>query len=136
MPGAILESCVAAGADLTIANMHGDTALHLGARLGDLSVMQSLLEHGAPLDARTPELRTALMTAMLGFHLGDRVNMQRTTEMLIAAKADLNTVDHDGQTALLMAVCEATDSDSNVTYLVPASVCIALIETGRPLSLS
>ena len=126
-----LKRALLTGADLTIANMHGDTALHLGARLGDLSVMQSLLEHGAPLDARTPELRTALMTAMLGFHLGDRVNMQRTTEMLIAANADLNAVGHTGQTALFIAVCQAAFSPSNVTYFVPASVCIALIEAGQ-----
>ena len=126
-----LKRVLLTGADLTIANMHGDTALHLGARLGNPAIVQSLLEHGAPLNARTPELRTPLMAAMLGFHLGDRVNMQRTTEMLIAANADLNAVGHTGQTALFIAVCQAAFSPSNVTYFVPASVCIALIEAGQ-----
>ena len=122
------------GADLTIANMHGDTALHLGAQLGDLAVMQRLQEHGAPLDARNHELHTPLMSALSTFNLGDShgdsVNMQRTTEMLIAANADLNAVDHNGQTALLTALCRALNPDSNVTYLVPTSACIALIEAG------
>ena len=113
--------------------MHGDTALHYAAGLGDLAVMQSLLEHGAPLDARTHELQlhTPLMTALSTFHLGDTENMQRTTEMLIAANADLNAVDHNGQSALFIAVCQTAPSPSNLSYLVPASVCIALIEAGQ-----
>ena len=85
------------GADLTIANTDGNTALHLGARTGDLAIMQSLLEHGAPLDACSPEhSHTPLMTTVFGFHLRDRVNMQRITEVLIAANANLNAVDHVG----------------------------------------
>ena len=126
-----LKRVLLTGADLTIANSLGDyTALHMAAQLGDLAVMQSLLEHGAPLNARTPELRTPLMTATIGFPLRDTENMQRTTEMLIAANADLNAVDHNGQTALMMALCRALNSDSNLTYLVPTSACIALIEAG------
>ena len=51
--------------------------------------------------------------------------MQQTTEMLIAANADLNTVDVDGENALLMALGQATTSDNNnVTYHVPVCVCI------------
>ena len=75
--------------------------------------------------------RTPLMTAMLSFHLGNRVNVQRTTEVLIAANADLNAVDHNGQSALFMAVYQAAPSASNFTYLVPASVCISLIDAGQ-----
>lgn len=36
---------VLASADLTIANKSGDTALHLAARIGDSTIMQSVLEH-------------------------------------------------------------------------------------------
>lgn len=36
---------VLASADLTIANKSGDKALHLAARIGDATKMQSVLEH-------------------------------------------------------------------------------------------
>ena len=71
------------------------------------------------------------MVLLLSFRLQNRADMQEATEMLIAANADLNTVDQDGESALLMALGQAVTSDTNtVTYRVPACVCIRLIEAG------
>ena len=116
-----LKRVLLTGADLTIANTAGNTALHLGARTGDLAIIQSLLEHGAPLDACSPEHSHTLMAAVFGFHLRDRVNMQRITEVLIAANANLNAVDHVGQNALLVALCQVVRS---------ASVCLHCTDRG------
>ena len=52
------------------------------------------------------------MSAVFGFHLRDRVNMQRITEVLIVANVDLNAVDHVGQNALLVALCQVLRSAS------------------------
>ena len=120
-----------AGADLTIVQSNGETALHSAARRGDPAIIQRFLHHSTLLDARNTKLLTPLMVLLLSFRLQNRADMQEATEMLIAANADLNTVDQDGESALLMAVGLAITSDNNtVTYRVPACVCIRLIEAG------
>ena len=108
-----LKRVLLTGADLTIANTDGNTALHLGARTGELAIIQSLLSTERLWDACSPEhSHTPLMAAVFGFHLRDRVNMQRITEVLIAANADLNAVDHVGQNALLVALWQVVRSAS------------------------
>ena len=116
-----------AGADLAIASPNGNTALHHAAVRGDPAIIQSMFDHGALLDARNTKLLTPLMVLLISFRLENRVNMQETTEMLIAANADLNTIDEDGKSALLRAVGD----NNTVTYHVPACVCIRLIEAGE-----
>ena len=60
---------VLASADLTIANKSGDTALHLAARIGDATKMQSVLEHmtiqpDADLNAVNKAGQTALLVIL------------------------------------------------------------------------
>ena len=81
------------GADLTIADIDGETALHMAARIGDTTIIQSLLNR-----------------------------------MAIQPNADLNAVNKNDQTALLVILDEMV---SNKEYRLPASVCIALIEAGH-----
>ena len=120
------------GADLTIENSKGETALHFAAQRGDPTLVQSILEHGAFVDVRsTSSGRTPLMTALAGFHLQDRADMQRTVEVLIAANADLNAVCHGGNTAITAAMEKIEKSNNIETFIVPASVCITLIEAGQ-----
>ena len=67
------------GADLTIANSLGDyTALHMAAQLGGQAVMQSMLEHGAPVDQQSADGRTALHLAVIA---------QQKSTMLLLLKA-------------------------------------------------
>ena len=66
------------GTDLMIANSHGETALHFAAELGDAAVIQSMLEHGAPVDQQSANRTTAL-------HLA--VRKQRKSTMLVLLKA-------------------------------------------------
>ena len=128
-----------AGADLTVVNCNSYYPLHLAARRGDPTIVQSMLEHRAAVDVVTPQLLTPLMTAVLNFHREDRADIQLVIKVLIAEKADLNAVDENGTTALTMAINHLVDedgttalnSDNNVKYGAPASVCIALIEAGQ-----
>ena len=94
-----------------------------------------MLEHGACVDARTPRLCTPLMAAVMKAHRNENSqNSQLTIEKLIAANSDLNAVDEDGSTALMLAVAELWDLDniSNCEIRrVNASVSISLIEAGQ-----
>ena len=71
-----------AGADLTIANSNGDTALHFAASRGDPAIVQSMLEHGAPVDQQTAEGSTALYIA---------VEARQKSSMLLLLKAGTYT---------------------------------------------
>ena len=73
-----MKHVLLAGADLTIANSDGITALHFATRLEDAAIVQSMLEHGAPVDQQTANGGTAL-------HLA--VRKQRKSTMLLLLKA-------------------------------------------------
>ena len=129
-----LETNAGIGADLTIASPKGETALHSAARRGNLRIVQTLLEYNASVDAQDCEQLTPLMVAMLNFRLQDTADMQLNIEALIAANADLNAVDQDDRSALMIAVSHLNSRILGTlldTFRVPASVCIALIEAGQ-----
>ena len=138
-----LSRVLLSGADLTIVDPVGDTALHYAARRGDPEILQSMLEHGACVDARsTPRLCTPLMSAVMKAHRNENgLNSQLTIEKLIAANSDLNAVDENGITVLMMAVgvlAELWDSDvvpNCETRRVITSVSISLIEAGQTFCL-
>ena len=130
-----LSRVLHSGADLTFVNSSGDTALHYAARRGDPEIIQSMLEHGACVDARsTPRLCTPLMAAVIQAHRNENSqNSQLTIEKLIAANSDLNAVDGGGNTALMLAVLELLDLENILNCemrQVNASVSITLIEAG------
>ena len=56
--------CCLAGADVTIVNSNGDTAMHFAAFRGDTEIVQSMLEHGAFVDAQAAKGSTALHLAV------------------------------------------------------------------------
>ena len=93
--------------------------------------MKCMLEHGASVNTRT---RTPLMVAILNFGRENRADadMQLIIQALIAADANPNAVDEDGDTALTMALLShGRTADQIRKDNVPASVCILLIEAGE-----
>ena len=130
-----LKHVLLSGADLAFVNSDGDTALHSAACRGDPEIIQSMLEHGACVDARTPRLCTPLMAAVMKAHRNENgLNSQLTIEKLIAANSDLNAVDGEGNTALMLAVLESWDVGNILNCemrRVNVSVSISLIEAGQ-----
>ena len=66
---------------------------------------------------------TPLMVAVLN----SRDAQQSIVEALVTANADLNAVNKDGSTALMLALLNCDDNEMHV----PAAVQIALIEAGK-----
>ena len=97
-------------------------------------MVKCLLEHGASVDVVTPQLRTPLIAAIANFSTEDPpdpADIQLVIEALVAAKADLNVIDQDGNTALTTALLNYDKAADQIRKdNVPASVCILLIEAG------
>jgi ankyrin repeat protein len=74
----------------------GSTALYASAARDSLEVAQYLIEHGADLNARTPEGDTPLHQAAYSDSL-------RLATLLISKGADINAIDLRGRTPLHMA---------------------------------
>ena len=79
------------------------------------------------MNARNWKQHTPLMVSLFAFRDAERDTMQRTIELLISADAELDAVDSNCDTALILAVASTAESGE---YLVPPSVCIILLEAG------
>ncbi|XP_017540718.1 ankyrin repeat domain-containing protein 50 [Pygocentrus nattereri] len=95
------------GADPSLSDLHGQTALTLAARQGYVSVLQILLEWAQDQGCDTPAVRallehvdsegwTALRSAAWGGH-------KEAVKMLLEAGAEVDGCDPDGRTALRAA---------------------------------
>ena len=89
-----------AGADLTIADVEGDTCLH-GAILGGCSsnAIRAMIIHGADVNAMNKCNQTALILASLMGHLD-------AIDVCLNARADPNSASTNGNTCLHYAVLE------------------------------
>ena len=86
------------GADFNVFLTNGDSdatlrPLHLATRLGNLSMAQVLLSHGANPNGRGGHGWTPLFSAAMKVHT-------QIAEILIAKDATVNTVDENGITPL------------------------------------
>jgi ankyrin repeat protein len=94
--GAAVATLLARGA---VVAQPGWTALHYAAAAGDDAIIKQLLQHGAPIDARSPRASgtfTALMMAAREGH-------GRTVDLLLAAGADAALRNGEGLTAVDIA---------------------------------
>ena len=117
-----------AGTDVTITDSNGITALPRAALRGDPIIVQSLLQHGALVNARNSDQSTPLMISVFAFHYADLAAVQRTVELLVNADAELDAVNCTCDTALSLAV--AGKGLTGVGQQIPAAVGIILIEAG------
>lgn len=94
--------CVAAllqsGADVNLGNSSGATPLMIGALVGDMGLIDLLLEHGANSKAVGPNGKTALHFAI------DKPNNLPVCKRLVEVGADIDAADDDGCTPLFVAV--------------------------------
>ncbi|XP_077159998.1 LOW QUALITY PROTEIN: ankyrin repeat and SOCS box protein 10 [Paroedura picta] len=81
-----------------------DTPLHMAARLGLVQHVRLLLSYGASLEARNAEGQTPLNATCAQPHSAQaREDYFRVCQQLVAAGAQVNTMDHDHQRPLHQA---------------------------------
>ena len=99
-----LAKLFAADAALVVArDVDGSSLLHWSALFGDVALVQACLDAGALVNATTSKsVQTPLMWAAINGHT-------RAADMLISAGADLDAVDSQNASALLLA----TQNSSN-----------------------
>lgn len=85
----------------------GWTPLHLASFFGHRDVVDLLLEHGAPIDARSKSERFARDNTPL--HAAAANNQNRVAELLIERGADVNARDGSGFTPLGLAANSRND---------------------------
>ena len=108
----------------------GDTALHQAAGFGTLKILQFLLNNGADIAARDSNGNTPLHFAcdyMAEIHL---------TGMLLDHGADVNAVNLEGQTALLLAVWRGKISLTQLLLTRGADVTLKDRYQNAPLTLA
>ena len=89
------------GADITTQNYAGDTPLHLAALNADPDLTARLLEADANPNLRNEQDRTPLHSLATGLTPNDVSRPPiETMELLVHSRADINSQDRDGNTAL------------------------------------
>lgn len=87
-----LQSLLAGGADANVAH-RGTLPLPFAARRGEFDIVDSLIAHGADIDARNEKGLTALMDAAVSSHA-------EMLQGLLARGAKTDKTDYSGKTAL------------------------------------
>jgi ankyrin repeat protein len=84
------------GADVTVENNDGETALHLASQMGQVDAARMLIECGADVTAQYNDGQTSL-------HLASQRGQVDAARMLIERGADVTAQKNDGQTPLHLA---------------------------------
>lgn len=141
--------CVAAKAYGHLARTHSNwLCLHYAARRGDSRAVLASLDNGVSVNQATGDGRTALMLAAAGGHLSvlhmllnhharlneadrhhgwtalhwaAREQHPAVVRALVAAGAHVNTVDHQGRTALLLAAEQVHSKDTQIAHTLIAA---------------
>ncbi|XP_048250880.1 serine/threonine-protein phosphatase 6 regulatory ankyrin repeat subunit C-like [Haliotis rufescens] len=110
------EQLIAAGADVNVQDEEGNTPLMMAAMAG--RNISPLLTARADVTSKNGLGKTALHLVCEHRYplFGDSVTHKRVTEQLIAAGADVNVQDKDGNTPLMMAV----KTERNISPLLTA----------------
>lgn len=97
----LVQTLIDAGANVKTANNDGQTPLMLAAKANAIDTVKVLLQKGAgdSVNAKDQKGATALLVAVAGYG-NDAANM---TRVLLAAGANVNDVNEDGQTPLIVA---------------------------------
>lgn len=96
-PGEVATALIEAGADFTIKNIYGMTALHDAARFRNVNVLKAILAKGADVNLGADEgMQTPL-------HIAANYSQTNTTITLLEAGADIHAKRQESRTALFDA---------------------------------
>jgi len=93
---AVIQSLLAAGADINAASNNGNTAFMYAASKGHTATVEVLIANGADINAASNDGMTAFIYATNEGHTA-------TVKVLIAKGADINAANNRGNTALMYA---------------------------------
>ena len=97
----LVEALIEAGADVTLENAFGTSAITEAAIVGDAAILSALLEAGADPNFKNPEGETPLMAVA-------RTGRIDAAQVLLDAGADVNaTEDWGGQSAIMWAAARS-----------------------------
>jgi ankyrin repeat protein len=118
-------------ADPNIKNTAGDTPLHETARIGDLEIMNALIEHGANVNIQDGQGNTAM-------HIAIPVDVHKAAfELLLSHRANPNLRDRRGDSPLHIVIALNREPDIIETLLLSsADVTMHNIEGKTPLYLA
>ena len=94
----------------------GDTVLHKAVELGKADVLDVLLDHGADINAINAKERTALMVGAICPPTD--TNYQQVIRRLIERGANVEMVDKDGDTALIIAAIHSNEGTKILQLLL------------------
>jgi Ankyrin repeats (3 copies) len=100
------------GADTEVMDMYGNYALALAITMGQFEIAQCLLQHGANIERKDSDGKTALHLVSSGSDCSFEM-----VEYLFHSGANVETKDNDGRTALQLAILSA-DCTEIVEYLL------------------
>ena len=98
----------------------GNTALHMAAKLGKTDLLEVLLDHGADINAINATEQTALM---VGARCSPAdMNYQQVMRKLIERGANVEMVDKNGDTALIIAAIPSNEGTEILQLLLEKGV--------------
>jgi ankyrin repeat protein len=118
---ASVKSLLAQGADVTVAQGDGMTALHWAADRGDVAMAAALVRAGAKLDAKTS------IGGYTPLHVASKAGQAGVVKMLLDDGADARTMTGTGATALHLAA--ASGSADAVSQLLSHKADPNAVET-------
>ncbi|XP_062512429.1 serine/threonine-protein phosphatase 6 regulatory ankyrin repeat subunit B-like [Corticium candelabrum] len=95
---------------VNVADRHGNRALHIAARNGDIQIVKLLVDCGADLK-HNAKIDAVDKGGNQPLHLAVRKGHTRTSRLLLSHDADVNSLNEDGQTPLHTAAGGDKDLD-------------------------
>ncbi|CAL1535233.1 unnamed protein product [Lymnaea stagnalis] len=96
----LLELIIRFGGDVNKCNENGETPLYVAAKIGSIDVIRVLVQSGADVNFQHSDGTTPLMEATAR----RTDDTDEIVQFLIDAKSNLELTDHQGNTALMLAV--------------------------------
>jgi ankyrin repeat protein len=128
----LIKDLIAKGANVNETNNNGETALMRAVRNSKVDNVKLLLESGADLNIATNIATNNGTTALM--YVADNYHNSQILDLLINHKANLNSKNKYGMTALMMAA--KTNYQEGVSKLIEAGADINLRDTNNKTALS
>lgn len=122
----VIESVLNKGMDINIANIHGQTAIHIAVYQDKINVLKYLLNRGADINIQDNKGQTVI-------HIASLLRRVEIIKILLEHKIDINTKDKQGNTALDIATKDGNEVIMNmlVVYEARTSTIPRIFESGR-----